>query len=221
MPLQTASQVQPYPTQYNRVLNRSRTNSTTNIVFIKLHKVGGSTLRSVLTRYAREYGLHVAGSSASMTSHIFAEHKPLPDYLRRPLVPDPIFITLLRSPLEHACSYFYWNWHDQRFRRDTPGNFSRRHLRFLAVFSRQNGTRISFIDRRPFPKVHHQPGTKAAAPGAKGARDNRTTVDLVYKRQWEWFADSPAAALRQLAALNFSLGFSEASPPPSSPSLLP
>ncbi len=41
-------------------------------------------------------------------------------------------------------------------------------------------------------------------------------MDLAYKRQWEWFAETPAAALRQLAALNFSIGFSEAAHPPPS-----
>jgi hypothetical protein len=122
--------------QSTRETNATRTNRTTNIVFIKLHKVGGSTLRTILTRYARENRLNVAGFNASLTSHIFADHKPLPDYLRRPLVRDPIYITLLRSPLEHACSFFYWNWHDQHFRIEPPGNFSRRHLYHLAIFSR-------------------------------------------------------------------------------------
>jgi hypothetical protein len=158
----------------------------TNIVFIKLHKVGGSTFQSVLHRYARENLLSTANIKDKWPTkrHIFAHHSTLQEYQQNPIVQNPVFLTLLRNPLDHACSCFYWNWNGKQFRRETTGNFSPDHLHYLSVYSRQNGT--SVVDDR-----------------------NQKIVNLTYTRQWKWFANSSMDAIAVFGRLNFTIGFME------------
>jgi hypothetical protein len=116
--------------------------------------------------------------------NVFAHHSTLQDFLRNPVVPHPVYFTLLRNPLDHACSCFYWNWNGKQFRRETPGNFSSEHLHFLSVYSRQNRTAV--IDDR-----------------------NQKIINLTYTRQWNWFANSSMQAIDILSKLNFTIGFME------------
>ena len=119
------------------------------IIFIRLQKVGSSTLRNVLFRYAREHGLPTGSDAVAAGLGIFAEHSTLPAHLaaaraaaaaagrRATTAAPPLFLALLRAPLAHAASFFYWNWHDRDFRREAPGNFSARHLEYLWIYARQ------------------------------------------------------------------------------------
>jgi hypothetical protein len=163
-----------------------------NIVFIKLMKVGGTTLQSILFRYAQEMQLSVADLRDRLPTrrNLFAQHLTLQKYLSNPVVVNPVFITLLRNPLEHACSLFYWNWnangYGKQFRREARGNFSAEHLHFLSIFTRQNSSNV-FVEH----------AGKA--------------INLTYKHQWEWFASTPDQAIDKLITLNFSIGFMEVS----------
>ncbi len=175
-----------YPEDSLQNLSVSSQSLFTNIVFIKLHKVGGSTFQSVLHRFARENSLSIASirDRWPTTRHIFAHHSTLQDFLHNPVVPRAVFLTLLRNPLDHACSCFYWNWNGKQFRRETPGNFSADHLHFLSVYSRQNKTAV--VDDR-----------------------SRKVINLTYTRQWNWFANSSMEAIPVLGELNFTIGFME------------
>jgi hypothetical protein len=157
-----------------------------NVVFIKLQKVGGSTLKSILQRYASENGLDLASPKDKRLSrrHVFAHHSTLQAFLKKPIVKDPSFITLLRNPLDHACSFFYWNWHTKKFRLEPSGNFSASHLEYLSIYAHQQKTQI---------------------------RDKSTgeNTNLTFMRQWEWYAQSPDLAIDAFVRLNFTIGFME------------
>jgi hypothetical protein len=172
--------------------NSARSIRKQNIVFIKLMKVGGTTLQSILFRYAQELQLSVADLRDRFPTkrNLFAQHLTLQKYLRNPVVVKPVFITLLRNPLEHACSLFYWNWntngYGKQFRREARGNFSAEHLHFLSIFTRQNASNV-FV----------QHAGKA--------------INLTYKHQWEWFGSTPDQAIDNLVTMNFTVGFMEVS----------
>ena len=160
-----------------------------NIVFVKLHKVGGSTLQSILYRYATEYRLRIARTNKQVSEKwdVLAHHITLQKYLQIRSIDNQVFVTLLRNPLDHACSLFYWNWNGKQFRREMVGNFTTAHILYLSRYSRQNRTEV-FDDQ------------------------TKKELNLTYTRQWEWFSSSsPQEALESLIRLNFSVGFMEGS----------
>jgi hypothetical protein len=157
------------------------------VVFIKLQKIGGSTLQSILYRYANEHRLAAANPEGNVSEkvNIVAHHITLQKYLQTGMVDNPVFLTLMRNPLDHACSSFYWNWSGKHFRREQPGNFSAEHLLYLSMYSVQNGTKV--YDRKL-----------------------QKELNLKYVGQWEWFSSSsPLEALDSLIRLKFSVGFME------------
>ena len=193
--------------EYNNGDSNPSSMAGRNFVFIKLLKIGGSTLKSILIRHAREHGLVLGGrhaANASAPCNLFAQHATLPAYLRSPVVTPPaVFLALLRSPLDHMASFFYWN--AQAFLADPPGNLSAAHRDALLAYARLNADADDGRRRRPaWPE--HGPAP-APGPGA-----------LVYRQQWEWFAEEQdaaagvAAAGRRLAELNFTFGFVEVRP---------
>ena len=190
-----------------------------NFIFIKLQKVGGTTLKSILIRHAYERGLILGGRHAANSSapcNLFAQHTSLPAYLQNPVVQLPAaFLTLLRDPLEHMASAFYWNIQQFGFHRELPANLSAAHHTALLNYahlhanSSRRGRR-----RRPWP----EPGMTAEAPSEAAEVPSAHVPE--YWQQWEWFteeldeANGPAAAARRLRELEFEVGFVEVAAPP-------
>ena len=175
---------------WRRVNTSITRRNTQGVVFIKLHKVGGSTLQSILYRYAKENRLSIASAQDELPKkrHVLAHHLTLQSFLQNPVVVNPVYLTLLRNPLDHACSLFYWNWKRDQFRKEKSGNFSVTHLNFLRRYSQQNRTDITDNSTQKF-------------------------VNLSYTRQWEWFSASLDGALESLVKFNFTIGFKEVKSP--------
>lgn len=68
------------------------------IVFIKLRKVGGTTLQSILYRYAEDHKLTFVSPNKQdgTAGHISAYHITYEEYCENPTVMDPVFVVLLR-----------------------------------------------------------------------------------------------------------------------------
>ena len=160
---QTTTGIQMSRQMPGNALNRSRLGgslrttwdiSRTSIVFVKLHKVGGSTVGGVMRRIAHHHGINgvALGEYADwkddcMDSPVLWAHHGKFINLYQPVLKcrgkRPVFLaTWVRNPLERCLSMFY-HFRATRFQSKTTGKVKRRYcLREVGdgSFARSVGT---------------------------------------------------------------------------------
>ena len=122
-------------------------------------------------------------------ANILARHCSLQIYLERKFVMNPVFVTLIRQPLDLAISMFYWRHQEKRasqsfgymrkLRTEIPGSFSEQHLHHIDVWASQSALRR---EEKPEFAVYS------------------------LRPQWNWFGDTLQQALAKILSHHFLVG---------------
>jgi hypothetical protein len=164
------------------------------IVFIKLMKVGGTTLQGILWRFAREHGLTLAvNRNPRAPSDILAHHMKLQDYIRYQNVEDPVYIAMFRQPLSHAVSMFYWKCQEVKSRVLNPA---------LELYRTESGQQ----SQQPMSAGHSRLLEAFVGQDEQQLKASVSGRRFNYEYQYSWIGSSVTAALENLEEHAFVVG---------------
>lgn len=122
-----------------QTVNDANTDLKTNLVFIKTHKTGSTTVSGILTRFSLENNLTCVLGNGKWTRYFIAEpisedgiplnivptldgkynmlynHLRYSKHIKRLFYRHTYFITILREPVSNFASYFYYQGYTKRF----------------------------------------------------------------------------------------------------------